>query len=204
MIDPRDLTYNAAARAGALEAVGWPVETRRTALAISLAELGETSPAGIRTGINERPGIERSHGPWQINLEAHPHVGEDCAHDLICSTKEALRISGGGFNFGPWGAYSSGAYTGHLGRADQALGASSRPSPEDPLPYIDPGALAAAGPHPGDPSKPVETRPGGQANNYSVPQGPGILRGAEQLAVAGGVLVVAGVLAFMGLRRLAG
>lgn len=94
--------------AAAILEAGFPPSEIERALAIIAAESG-----GDPGATNDTPGQEYSVGPWQINLMAHPQVGEACARDLECSTRYAYSLfSTQGWQ--PWGAYTSGAYKEHL------------------------------------------------------------------------------------------
>lgn len=58
--------------------------------------------SGRSDALNDRPGIEYSRGPWQINLLAHPDVSNDCASDLACSTRFAYKLWSEQGWAGPW------------------------------------------------------------------------------------------------------
>lgn len=51
-------------------------------------------------GQNPNPTIDR--GLWQINSYWHSEVSNECAFDLECSTKEAIRIRLADGNFNQW------------------------------------------------------------------------------------------------------
>jgi len=48
---------------------------------------------------------EYSVGAFQINLKAHPNISEECARDLLCSARYALRLP-----LTDWSTYKSGEY----------------------------------------------------------------------------------------------
>jgi hypothetical protein len=54
--------------------------------------------------------IERSVGPWQINLLAHPWVSAACAMALACAAHAAAVISEGGRSWWAWTTYRTGAW----------------------------------------------------------------------------------------------
>lgn len=77
-----------------------------TVAAIAVAESGGSSDA---LSVTPR---ERSVGPLQINMRAHPAYSESCLRSLSCALAAAWKISSGGTNFAPWSVYKSGSYLG--------------------------------------------------------------------------------------------
>ena len=79
--------------------------------AIALAESGGNTRAVYKTD------REYSVGLYQINLRAHPYITAAEAYDPVTATQWAYQISGGGKDFTPWTAYTTGAYRRFLGRS---------------------------------------------------------------------------------------
>ena len=77
-----------------------------TVAAIAVAESGGRSDA---LAVTPR---ERSVGPLQINMRAHPSYSESCLRSLSCSLSAAWKISVRGTNFNPWTVYRNGTYEG--------------------------------------------------------------------------------------------
>jgi hypothetical protein len=90
-----------------------------TVVAIARAE------SGCNPGATNISAVEHSVGPFQINLRAHPQISESCARDFECSARIAYDMSGGGQNFSPWSAFTSGAYRAYLSVADIVTGVPS-------------------------------------------------------------------------------
>lgn len=53
-------------------------------------------------------------GLWQIHLPAHPEYSREAMQDPVQNAAAALKISGGGKNWAPWGAFTNGAYKRYL------------------------------------------------------------------------------------------
>lgn len=88
---------------------GFSSEGARTVAAIAMAESGGRSAA---TAITPR---ERSYGPLQVNVLAHPHYSEESLRSLGGAIEAAWRISNGGKSFSPWTAWTSGKSEGRCG-----------------------------------------------------------------------------------------
>lgn len=134
-------TYSAADRAAAMRRAGFPESSIPLGTAISLAELGPQSDVTKVFGDNGT-----SIGPWQIHLPAHPDVTSACAMDLDCSTRAAYRISSGGTNWNPWGAFTDGRYKQYL---EQAANVSS--GAQDQPPTAETSSSLSAGSDQGSP-----------------------------------------------------
>lgn len=101
----RDLPGHQLTRAAVLKIAtdaGFP--NPKLASAIAFAESG-----GVPSAKTVTP-RENSIGLWQINLLAHPSYTEDEMKDPIKNAAAAFRISHGGTNWRPWGAYTNGSY----------------------------------------------------------------------------------------------
>jgi hypothetical protein len=86
-----------------LRMAGWTEFLIPTMVAISAVE------SGCRVDAELLNDVEWSLGPLQINLSAHPWVGEWCAKDYVCSARAALRI----FHMQglrAWSSYRNGMY----------------------------------------------------------------------------------------------
>lgn len=127
-------TYSAADRVAAMQRAGFPASSIQTGTAVSLAELSTASDVETVFGDNGT-----SVGIWQIHLPAHPDVTSACAMDLDCSTRAALRISNGGTNWNPWGAFTNGSYRKYLDVASKILGGSPAPATDTGGITHDPG-----------------------------------------------------------------
>jgi len=90
---------------------GFPRDKAETLAAIALAESGGNPRAVYKTD------REYSVGLYQINLKAHPYITAAEAYNPVTATQWAYQISGGGRDFTPWTAYTSGAYKRFLGRS---------------------------------------------------------------------------------------
>ena len=75
----------------------------KLATAIAFAESGGLPGAIARTS------REYSVGLWQINTKVHPYTVADMK-DPIKNAAAAFKISRGGTNWNPWGAYTNGSY----------------------------------------------------------------------------------------------
>jgi Lysozyme like domain len=73
----------------------------------SAVAMGESRGRTNATNISPR---EASLGLWQINTRAHPDVDAVALLDPHYNAAQALRISQGGTDWSPWGAFTSGAY----------------------------------------------------------------------------------------------
>lgn len=110
------------ALADILNTAGFPAGTsQETGLAVVAAESGRDPNA---KHINTDGSVDR--GLWQINNVAHPDVSDATAFDPVLSTKAALSISKGGTDYGPWSAFTNGAYTSHLEAAKVALDGAAK------------------------------------------------------------------------------
>lgn len=127
---------------------GFPEASIHQGVAISLAELGTGSDTEKVFGDNGE-----SVGVWQIHLVAHKDVTSACAMDLDCSTKAAYRISNGGTNWNPWGAFTSGAFRKYLGWSEQP--STTRPTQDGSGNTLDPGPISAGTAPTGDGSSPL-------------------------------------------------
>lgn len=110
--------------ADALRQAGWPELMVPVMVAVARAE------SGCRREATARTSREYSVGPFQINLQAHPWVGEECARDYLCAARAALQIAQGGYDLTPWTAYRSGRYLQFLVGPEQtgaALADAARP-----------------------------------------------------------------------------
>lgn len=101
---------------------GLPYTQVEVAVAVALAE-----SSGVPDAYNPK-GKDRSHGLWQINMigklgparqkrfKLSPPVGGlylDLFNPTI-NAKAAYSISGGGKNWGPWGAFTNGSWRKHI------------------------------------------------------------------------------------------
>lgn len=102
--------------AGALEADGVSGANARVGAAVAEAESGGRSGAVHLCPPDCIPGQapERSYGPWQINVLAHPDISPACAMELTCAAGAAARISDQGRNWRAWSTYNSGAFGSYL------------------------------------------------------------------------------------------
>ena len=144
-------TYSAQQRIDAMRSAGFPEDKIPTGAAISLAELGQQSDTATVFGDNGE-----SVGVWQIHLPAHPDVSTACAADLECSTRAAYRISSGGTNWNPWGAFTNGSWKKNLPLVEALLGyghgapseGGSDPQPVGPVASTDTESAPATGSNP--------------------------------------------------------
>lgn len=106
------VTYSGAQLEQALQGAGVGEPGAHTGAAVALAESGGRSDAVHLCPPSCAPGQapERSYGPWQINVLAHPGVSAACAMALACAAVAAAAISDQGRNWGPWSMYGSGAW----------------------------------------------------------------------------------------------
>lgn len=106
------VVYSEAQMEAALLRAGVPEPSAHTGAAIGEAESGGRSDAVHLCPPRCDPGQapERSYGPWQINLLAHPWVSAACAMALACAASAAAAISDRGRNWWPWSTYASGAW----------------------------------------------------------------------------------------------
>lgn len=58
--------------------------------------------------------IEASYGLWQINVRAHPKYKPERLVDPAYNARAAFEVSTWGTDWGPWSAYTSGAYKAYL------------------------------------------------------------------------------------------
>jgi hypothetical protein len=134
------------------------------AVAVALAESGGKTDAR-NTNSDTARSVDR--GLWQINSYWHPEVGEACADNPVCATKEARRISRGFADFSQWSAYKNGSYTRHLPTAAVAASHARRKRPasfddvkltageKDGKEWYEPGFLFDRIPNPLEPVKDV-------------------------------------------------
>lgn len=87
-----------------------------TAVAVALAESGGNTTARNR---NSDGSVDR--GLWQINSKWHPEVSDAQADNPATAAQAAFRISGSGRNWRPWAAFTRGAHTAFMVRANQAV-----------------------------------------------------------------------------------
>lgn len=118
-----------------------------TGVAISLAE-NPSMDSNTNSPPNRDGSIDR--GPWQINNRAHPDVSDACAHDLICATQAAYRISGGFKNWRPWTTFTGGQYRQHVPQAEKGITGGENTQGSGILgtgigPDVAPGASEAVG-----------------------------------------------------------
>jgi hypothetical protein len=170
-------------------------------LAISLGELGEQSDTEKVFGDNGE-----SVGVWQIHLPAHPDVTASCAADLDCSTRAAYRISNGGTNWNPWGAFTGGGYLSHQGYANKVVralfGESSPNGTPSPAPTTVPTTTVDANPVIAT-QAPTDTSP---VTGFQFPQldiAPGIKLSSEPLFKVALTLIALGLI-FFGILKLVG
>jgi len=106
------VVYTRAQMEQALQAAGVPEPAAHTGAAIGMAESGGRSDAVHLCPPRCDPGQgpERSYGPWQLNLIAHPRVTVACAEALGCAAQQTAAISGHGSNWTPWTTFTSGAW----------------------------------------------------------------------------------------------
>jgi hypothetical protein len=100
----KDLPGKALTRAAVLQIAtqaGFP--DPKLAAAIALAESGGVPGAMLRSS------REYSVGLWQINTKVHPYSVDDMK-DPLKNAAAAFKISKGGTNWKPWGAYTNGTY----------------------------------------------------------------------------------------------
>lgn len=83
------------------KAVGFP--DPKLATAIAFAESGGVPGAFLRSS------REYSVGLWQINTLVHPYTVDEMK-DPIKNARAAFKISKGGTNWRPWGAFTNGSY----------------------------------------------------------------------------------------------
>jgi hypothetical protein len=86
-----------------LRAAGWPETLVPTMLAVARAESGCQHDAVLETF------RERSIGPLQINVRAHPWVTPWCARDHVCASRAALVIARRQ-GLRAWTSYRTGEY----------------------------------------------------------------------------------------------
>lgn len=103
---------------------GFKGEALATAIAVALAESGGDNEAHNTTG------RDNSYGLWQINMYGNlgparrTQFGLSTYEELfdpLTNARAAFAISGGGTNWRPWSAYTSGAYRKHLPAAEAGI-----------------------------------------------------------------------------------
>ncbi len=87
-------------------AVGFP--DPHLAAAVAMAESAGHTDA---TNVNAR---EASIGLWQINTRAHPELDAVALLDPHYNAAQAVRLSQGGTDWSPWGAFTDGGYKNYL------------------------------------------------------------------------------------------
>lgn len=112
-VNPVHVVYTQAQLQEALQKQGMLPGRAHIGSAIAEAESGGKSDAVHLCPPNCIPnqGPENSYGPWQINLQKHPTVTQQCAEDLNCAAHATYLISDYGQNWNPWSTYLNGAYT---------------------------------------------------------------------------------------------
>ncbi|HEV2377087.1 MAG TPA: ricin-type beta-trefoil lectin domain protein [Streptosporangiaceae bacterium] len=92
------------------------------AVAVGLAESScNPSASASNPPTSGCPNGSTDRGLWQINNCYHAEVSNACAYQAQCNADAAFNISGHGYNWSQWSTYSSGAFGGEIGLAEQSI-----------------------------------------------------------------------------------
>ena len=111
--------------AAAVVAAGFQKQQAITAVSVAIAESGGNPHVvcyNTGSGCSSRPtGLSYDRGFFQFNSRSHPEVSTSCSKDLLCSAREAYRVSSRGNNWRQWATYLHGSNQKYIKRATKAV-----------------------------------------------------------------------------------